>query len=127
MLRRVQVRSVIKVSLVFTLLAAAVAAAIGAGLYEVGAAFGVVHGVDRLAVRVFNAHSFHLRMADVIGGAAALAGSAGVLATAILAVAALMYNLITEMAGGVRGRRSGLPPEGRRSAGRAAETVPAAR
>ncbi len=103
MLRRVKVASVIKVSLVLTLIALLLAAGIGAGLYEVGTVFGVIHGVDRVAVRVFNAHSFHLRMSEFVAGSAAVAAAVGLLVTALLAIGALIYNLISEMAGGVRG------------------------
>ena len=117
----------VKVSLGFTLIALLLAAGIGAALYEAGTVFGVVHGIDRVAVRVFNAKRFHLRLSEFVAGSAALAGVLGILATALLAIGALVYNLISEMTGGVRGRRSGLPPEGRRSARRAAETAAAVR
>lgn len=117
----------IKVSLAFTFLVAVLAAAVGVGLYAAGSVLGVVHGVDRLAVRVFNAHSFHLDAAEFVGGAAGLAAAGGVLLTVVLTVSALMYNLISDMAGGLGGRRSGLLPGDRRATGRAADTAAAAR
>lgn len=115
-LRRIGVGAVVKVSATFGFLMVVLVAVLAAVAYVVGSAYGLVHGVDRLAVRVFNARSFHLTVGVFVAGAAALAAAVAVVAVVLAALAAVIYNRSADLTGGLGGRLVRAPGNSRPAA-----------
>lgn len=101
-LRRFRLAAVVKVSVAFYAIAAVLFSLFAAAIYLVGGNFGLVAGVDRLAVRVFGASpGFHLGAVTFVAGAAVVAASVGLIGVVFNTVAAILYNRIGELTGGV--------------------------
>ena len=123
-LRRLPLPSVVKVSAAFYAVCAVLFTLFVVVLYLVGADLGAVSALDRLAVRVFNAGPhFHIGAGLFVAGGAALAVGVGLAGVAVNVVAAVIYNRIGDLTGGVgvtlapmtgvgAGDRSGLQPGG---------------
>ncbi len=102
-LRRLPLPAVVKVSAAFYALCAILFTAFVLVLYLVGADLGAVSALDRLGVRVFNAGPhFHVGAGLFVAGGAALAVGVGVAGVAVNVVAAVIYNRIGDLTGGVR-------------------------
>ena len=101
-LRRFRLAAVVKVSVAFYGIAAVLFALLAAAVYVVGGNFGLVAGIDRLAVRVFGAApGFHVGALTFVAGAAVIAAGVGAIGVVINTVAAVLYNRIGELTGGV--------------------------
>lgn len=101
-LRRFRLAAVVKVSVAFYGIAAVLFSLLAAVVYLVGGNFGLAAGVDRLAVRVFGASpGFHLGAVTFVAGAAVVAAGVGLVGVLFNTVAAMLYNRIGQLAGGV--------------------------
>jgi Transmembrane domain of unknown function (DUF3566) len=100
--RRVDVASVAKVSIVFYLLVLVVVVVASLMLWYVADAFGALSGIERSIRTLFDLKKFTVHPAMVAGytclGGTVLA-AAGTLANVL---AAVMYNLISDVVGGIR-------------------------
>lgn len=100
--RRVNVLSVLKVSVVFYLCVLVVVLVAGAVLWNVAASAGLMDKLDKLVRSLFALSKFQLRpLAALIWGGAFVASLCllGVLANVFVAV---LYNVLSDLVGGVR-------------------------
>jgi hypothetical protein len=102
LIRRVDTWTVFKVSLLFyTLLLGMVLLALVV-LWNVATAFGTVNTIEKSVKTLFDYKTFTLHPAAVFGWTAAGGGVLVVIGTLLNVVAALMYNLISDVIGGVQ-------------------------
>jgi len=100
--RRVSVWSVLKVSLIFYLLVLAVLVIAGVALWNVASDFGVINSLDKLVRSLFALSSFTLRPLTALAWGTAVGGGLCFLGVLVNVVVALLYNLISDVVGGVR-------------------------
>ncbi len=100
--RRVSVWSVLKVSLIFYLLVLAVLVIAGVALWNVASDFGVINSLDKLVRSLFALTSFTLRPLTALAWGTAVGGGLCFLGVLVNVVVALLYNLISDVVGGVR-------------------------
>lgn len=100
--RRVSVWSVLKVSLIFYLLVLAVLVIAGVALWNVASDFGVINSLDKLVRSLFALSSFTLHPLAALAWGTAVGGGLCLLGVLVNVVVALLYNLISDMVGGVR-------------------------
>src|SRR3954454_18809358 len=99
--RRVDVWSVLKVSLCFYLCALLVSLIAGIMLWLVAAAFGAIHNIEKFFGDLFDDKGFHFLSPEILR-ASTLIGLAFVcLMTMWTVLAAAFYNLFAELVGGV--------------------------
>jgi hypothetical protein len=100
--RRINAVSVFKVSVVFyfgVLIAMLIA---GAVLWNVAAALGVIDDLDKAIRSLFALSTFKLHPLVALGWAAVIGGALCFLGVVVNVFAAIMYNLISDMVGGVK-------------------------
>jgi hypothetical protein len=100
--RRVSVWSVLKVSLIFYLLVLAVFLITGAALWNVASDFGLINSVDKLVRSLFALSSFKLHPLAALAWGTAVGAALCFIGVLVNVVAALLYNLISDVVGGVR-------------------------
>ncbi len=100
--RRVSVWSVLKVSLIFYVLVLAVFVIAGVALWNVASDFGVINSLDKLVRSLFALSSFTLHPLTALAWGTAVGGGLCFLGVLVNVVAALLYNLISDVVGGVR-------------------------
>ena len=100
--KRVSVWSVLKVSLIFYVLVLAVMLIAGIALWNVASDFGVINSVDKLVRSLFALTSFQLHPLTALAWGAAVGAVLCFLGVLVNVVAALLYNLISDVVGGVK-------------------------
>ena len=92
----------LKVSLIFYVLVLAVFLIAGVALWNVASDFGVINSLDKLVRSLFALSSFSLHPLSALAWGAAVGGGLCFLGVLVNVVAALLYNLISDVVGGVR-------------------------
>ncbi len=100
--RRIDVWAVFKLSLVFYLCVLVVMLVAGIVLWNVAAAFGVIHNLDKLVRSLFALSSFKLRPLSALGWGAAVGLVLCLMGTFLNVLATVLYNLISDVVGGVQ-------------------------
>jgi hypothetical protein len=94
--------SVLKVSLIFYVLVLAVMLIAGVALWNVASDFGVISSLDKLVRSLFALTSFQLHPLTALAWGAAIGSVLCFLGVLFNVVAALLYNLISDVVGGVK-------------------------
>jgi hypothetical protein len=102
LVRRVDVWTVFKVSLVFYLLVLLIVLVAGVVVWNVAQAFGLIHNIEKSIRSLFDLTSFHLHPLPVLGYTALGGAALTVVGTLLNVVMALLYNLISDIVGGVQ-------------------------
>lgn len=100
--RRVSVLSVLKLSAVFYGCVLVVMLVAGVVLWNVASAFGIINNADKLIRSLFALSSFQLHPLTALAWSAAIGGATCFLGVLFNVVAAVLYNLISEIVGGVQ-------------------------
>jgi hypothetical protein len=100
--RRVNAVSVLKVSAVFYFGVLVVMLVAGAVLWNVAAALGVIDDLDKAIRSLFALSTFKLHPLVALGWATVIGGAFCFVGVVINVFAAIMYNLISDMVGGVQ-------------------------
>lgn len=101
-IRHVDVLSVAKVSLVFYLIILAVVVIASIMLWYAADAFGTLHSIEKSVRTLFDLRSFTLHVAAVALYTCAGGGVLAVAGTLANVLAAVVYNLISDLVGGVK-------------------------
>lgn len=102
LVRRVDVLSVFKISLAFYFCVFLVFMVAGVVLWNVAAAFGVINSIDKLVRSLFALTSFQLHPITALVWGAAIGAVLCLLGSFLNVVAAVFYNLISDVVGGVQ-------------------------
>ncbi|MGH9106277.1 MAG: DUF3566 domain-containing protein [Acidimicrobiales bacterium] len=100
--RRVDVWSVAKVSIAFYLCVLIVVLVAGTVLWNVAAAFGVIDTLDKLIRSLFALTSFQLHPLVALEYGAAIGGALCLIGLLFNVLAAVLYNLISDIVGGAQ-------------------------
>lgn len=100
--RRVDIATVLKLSFAFYLCLLAVALVAGVVLWELAATFGVIGTVDKLVRSLFALSSFKLHPLTTLVWGAAIGGVLCLMGTFLNVLAAVLYNLLSDVVGGVQ-------------------------
>jgi Transmembrane domain of unknown function (DUF3566) len=100
--RRVNAVSVLKVSAVFYFGVLVVMLVAGAVLWNVAAALGIIDDLDKAIRSLFALSTFKLHPLVALGWTAVIGGALCFLGVVVNVFAAIMYNLISDMVGGVQ-------------------------
>ncbi|MGD0810391.1 MAG: DUF3566 domain-containing protein [Acidimicrobiales bacterium] len=100
--RRVNAVSVLKVSVIFYFGVLVVMLITGAVLWNVAAALGVIDTLDKAIRTLFALSAFKLHPLVALGWAAVIGGALCFVGVVVNVFAAIMYNLISDMVGGVQ-------------------------
>jgi energy-converting hydrogenase Eha subunit A len=100
--RRVNAVSVLKVSTVFYFGVLVVMLIAGAVLWNVAAALGVIDDLDKAIRSLFALSTFKLHPLVALGWTAVIGGALCFLGVLVNVFVAIMYNLISDMVGGVQ-------------------------
>ena len=100
--RRVNAVSVLKVSLVFYFGVLIVMLIAGAVLWNVAAALGVIDDLNKAIRSLFALSTFKLHPLVALGWSALIGGALCFLGVVVNVFAAIMYNLISDIVGGVQ-------------------------
>src|SRR6476646_2491720 len=99
--RRIDVWSVLKVSLCFYLCALIVSLIAGVMLWLVADAFGVIHNVEKFFGDLFDDKGFHFLSPEILRATTLIGLAIVCLMTMWTVLAAAFYNLFAELVGGV--------------------------
>ncbi len=99
--RRIDLWSVLKISLCFYLCGLAVTMVAGVVLWIISSALGVVHNVEQFMGDLLSAKDFKLLSAQILEGTTLLGLVIVILLVIVTLVAAAFYNLFAELIGGV--------------------------
>lgn len=102
MIRRVDTWTVFKVSLFFYLLGLAVLLVAGVILWNVATTFGTIASLQKSIKSLFDLTTFQLKPRPLLEYSAAGGVVLALLGTIMNTVAALIYNLISDIAGGIQ-------------------------
>ena len=100
--RRVNAVSVLKVSAAFYFGVLVVMLVAGAVLWNVAAALGIIDDLDKAIRSLFALSTFKLHPLVALGWTAVIGGALCFLGVVVNVFAAIMYNLISDMVGGVQ-------------------------
>ncbi len=100
--RRLDVLSVLKVSLVFYFCALVVLLVAGAVIWNVAAAFGVINNADKLVRSLFALTTFKLHPLVALEWGGAIGALFCLVGVLLNVLAAVLYNLISDLVGGVQ-------------------------
>ena len=100
--RRVSVGSVLKISLAFYLCVLVVVLVAGAVLWNVAASAGLIVKLDKLVRSLFALSSFTLHPLTALVWGGAFVAALCFLGVLVNVVVALLYNVLSELIGGVR-------------------------
>ncbi|MGI8850046.1 MAG: DUF3566 domain-containing protein [Acidimicrobiales bacterium] len=101
-MRHVDTWSVCKVSAIFYLIAVAVLVVASLLLWTLADVFGIIHSIERSVRTLFDLATFKLRPVAVIGYTAVGGTVLALVGTGFNVLAALTYNLISDVIGGVQ-------------------------
>lgn len=99
--RKIDGWTVLKVSILFYASLLLVVLVAGMVLWVVASVTGVMHNIDTFIAKLFALQSFHFRVAQVLQGTLAGGAVLVVLGTVLNVVMAVLYNLISDVVGGV--------------------------
>lgn len=102
MVRRVDTWTVFKMSLLFYLLGLAILIVAGVILWNVAETFGTIDSIQKSVRSLFDLTSFQLKPRPILEYTAAGGALFALLGTIMNTVAALLYNLISDIAGGIQ-------------------------
>jgi len=102
LVRRLDVLSVFKVSLVFYICVFAVMLIAGIALWNVAAALGIIDTIERNIKSLFALTSFQLRPITALVWGSVITGCVCFLGVMFNVFAALVYNLISDVVGGLQ-------------------------
>jgi Transmembrane domain of unknown function (DUF3566) len=102
LVRRLDVVSVFKVSLVFYICVFAVMLIAGTALWNVAAALGIISTIERNIRTLFALTSFQLRPITALLWGSVIGGCVCFLGVMFNVFAALVYNLVSDVVGGVQ-------------------------
>jgi hypothetical protein len=102
LVRRLDVWTVLKVSVVFYALAVVSLLVAGVILWNLAATFGVVHSIEKSVRTLFDLKTFTLHPGAVLGYAVAAGALLCVVGVMLNVIAALLYNLISDVVGGIQ-------------------------
>ncbi len=102
LVRRVDVWTVFKVSLVFYLLLLLVVLVAGVVVWNIAQAFGLIHNLEKSIKTLFALKTFTLHPLPVLAYTAAGGAAITVVGTLLNVIMALLYNLISDVVGGVQ-------------------------
>lgn len=100
--RRIDVATVLKISLVFYLCLLLTALVAGVVLWDLASAFGVLKTFDKLVRSLFALSSFTLRPLVALAWGSAIGALLALIGTFVNVLAAILYNLISDVVGGVQ-------------------------
>ena len=100
-IRHVGTFTVLRVSFVFYLLGLIVVLMAGAALWNVASSLGTINSIDKSIRTLFDLKSFTLRPLPVLAYGAGIGGVLVVLGTLVNVVIAVLFNLISDVTGGV--------------------------
>jgi Transmembrane domain of unknown function (DUF3566) len=99
--RSVDIWTVLRVSFLFYLCVLLVFLIAGALLWAVASTFGVIHNIEKFIRKLFDLNSFHFQAWSILLGSTLGGMVLVLLGTGANVLAALLYNLIGDVAGGV--------------------------
>ncbi len=102
LVRRVDVWSVFKVSVTFYVCILVVLLVAGTVLWNVASAFGVIKTIDKLVRSLFALTSFQIHPLAALAWGAAVGAVLCMLGVLVNVIAAVLYNLISDVIGGVQ-------------------------
>jgi hypothetical protein len=100
--RRIDVWAAFKLSLAFYLCGLVVMLVAGTVLWNVAAAFGVIHNLDKLVRSLFALSSFKLRPLSTLAWGSAVGLVLCLIGTFLNVLATVLYNLISDVVGGLQ-------------------------
>jgi hypothetical protein len=100
--RKIDVWTVLKMSFLFYLCVFLVFMIAGVVLWNIASAFNVIHSVEKFIRSIFDLQKFTFRPMVVLQSSALGGGVLVLLATGANVLAALLYNLISDVVGGVQ-------------------------
>lgn len=102
LVRRVDTWTVFKVSLVFYLFSLVIVLVAGVVLWHLAQPFGIITSIEKSVRLLFDLKTFKLRPAPVLKYAAAGGAILAIIGTLLNVVAAALYNLISDIVGGIQ-------------------------
>ncbi len=102
MVRRIDVWTVLKLSFLFYLCVLLVVLIAGIVLWNIASAFNVIASVQKFVRSLFDLQTFVLRPMVVLEAGAAGGAVLALLGTGANVLAAVLYNLISDVVGGVQ-------------------------
>ncbi|MDQ6783009.1 MAG: DUF3566 domain-containing protein, partial [Actinomycetota bacterium] len=109
--RHVETWSVLRVSFLFYLLAMVVTLLAGVALWNVASALGTITSIDKSIKTLFDLKTFTLRPLPVLSYSAAGAAALVVVGTLVNTMVAVVFNLISDVTGGVAVRIVAQPDD----------------
>lgn len=101
-MRKIDVWTVLKMSLIFYVCVLTVFLIAGVLLWNIAEFFNVITSVEKFVASLFDLASFTFRPTVVLESSAAAGGVLVLLGTGANVLAALLYNLISDVVGGVQ-------------------------
>jgi hypothetical protein len=102
LVRRIDVWTVFKVSLVFYLLALVALVVAGVIVWDVASAFGFIHSIEKSIRTLFSLKTFTLHPASTLKYGTAIGGLLCLVGVVINTLVAVTYNLISDLVGGIQ-------------------------
>jgi hypothetical protein len=99
--RRLDLWSVLKISLCFYLAAVAIIVIAGVVLWAIADAAGAIHNIEKFMGKILSSKNYHLVSAQILEGTILVGLVLAALMTIISVVGAALYNLFAELFGGV--------------------------
>jgi len=99
--RRLDLWSVLKISLCFYLAAVAVIVVAGVVLWAIADAAGAIHNIEKFMGKILSSKNYHLVSAQILEGTILVGLVLAALMTIVSVVGAALYNLFSELFGGV--------------------------
>lgn len=99
--RRLDLWSVLKISLCFYLAAVAIVVIAGVVLWAIADAAGAIHNIEKFMGKILSSKNYHLVSAQILEGTILVGLVLAALMTIISVVGAALYNLFAELFGGI--------------------------
>jgi hypothetical protein len=98
--RKLNLWSVLKISLCFYLAAVALVVITGVVLWAIADAAGAIHGIEKFMGKMLSSKNYHLVSVQILEGTILVGLVLAALMTIITVVGAALYNLFSELVGG---------------------------
>jgi hypothetical protein len=98
--RKLNLWSVLKISLCFYLAAAAVVVIAGIVLWAIADAAGAIHNIEQFMGDILSSKDYHLVSMQILEGSVLIGLVLAALMTIVTVVGAALYNLFSELVGG---------------------------
>jgi transmembrane protein DUF3566 len=99
--RKLDLWSVLKISLCFYLAAVALIVIAGVVLWAIADAAGAIHNIEKFMGKILSSKNYHLVSAQILEGTVLVGLVLAAMMTIISVVGAALYNLFSELVGGV--------------------------